>query len=520
MRNARFTIILGLLISLNGIGYSADTLQDSPIYVTGGFSDPTWSPGSGAAPEGGTIEDLRLYDDGQTNGDAVADDGVWTCIVSGFGPYETIDWKISSPGWSPINAPDSAPDNLSATADENGSISFFFDTNPQNDGLLPDVGQPNNYGFAYSGSTWDAIQPIELISLTGDFQIQLGGAADWDPTDFQSQILLYDDGNNYDEVAGDDIFTGSVTGLEPGIYEYQGVIELEDFTLPKFTAIGFSTAERNMKFNVLDSAEIIVFQCDGKRLRIGPVAGEAAAGPPFFAHSEAWGEGYTELEDIGKAIGSVYYKEFIVAEPGNYTLRIRDKSLKEYPYSGNYPFTTTEANQEVLVIFDCNQYDDGYEPSTNIVFIIDNVTKQPLNEWEYIQLVGDCMIDFGGESDWNASDEGFMAFDDGSTADGDVIEGDGVYTVRLETTATASNKLFKAVGRRLGMEDGEWDIQIGGPGEGITYQVTNNLISFSYTPGVYTFQIDTLTGRVGLGDEPPARPSLEIPVAVNGWELH
>ncbi|MBZ0257763.1 hypothetical protein K8I31_16995, partial [bacterium] len=227
MRNRTIFSVFTLFFLLPITCYSADMLLDVPIYLTGGFSDPTWSPGDGAAPNGGTADDLRLYDDGQTNGDSVADDGVWTCIVSGFDPFAEITWKIASPGWSPINVPDSAPDNLSATADENGVISFYYDTNAQNDGLLPDVGQPNAYGFAYSASTWDALQPIDLITLTGDFQVQLGGAADWEPTDYESQIILLDDGSGFDETADDDIFTGSVTGLEPGIYEYQGVIELE-----------------------------------------------------------------------------------------------------------------------------------------------------------------------------------------------------------------------------------------------------------------------------------------------------
>ncbi len=509
--------IFCFLFSTSIIGFCADTLLDVPIYVTGGFSEPSWEPGNGAVPNG-AIEDLRLFDDGQSNGDIVADDGIWTCVVSGLEPFQEFDWKIASPGWSPVNVPDSAPTNLWAIADENGTVSFMFDTNFQNDGLLPDVGQPNSIGFAYSESTWDALQPIDTISLTGNFQTQLGGDIDWDFYNEESQILLRDDGNGFDQIEGDDIFTGSVTGLQNGTYEYRGIIEFDDVYFPEFTAIGLANAERNLKFNVLDSSEEIVFQLDAKKSRLGPIGDSSSPGPPFYAHSAAWGNSFTNTEDMGNALDLVYRKIFTVVEPNNYTVRIRDKSLKEYPVSGSYPFTTTEPNQEVQVVFDQNQYEDDYEPSSNIVFIVDNKTKSPLNQWEYVQLVGDCMIDFGGESDWNADDSGFEAFDQGIVSEGDQVADDGVFAIRIQTDATAANKQLKAVGRRLDMGDGQWDIQIGGPGEGLTINTTNTNIPFSYTPGEYTIQIDTLTGRVGVGSIPPERMSFEV--SVGGWELH
>lgn len=58
-----------------------------------------------------------------------------------------------------------------------------------------------------------------------------------------------------------------------------------------------------------------------------------------------------------------------------------------------------------------------------------------------------------------------------------------------------------------------------GPGEGITWNTTKTNMSFCYTPGTYTFQVDTLTGRVGVGTTPPKRPSLTAPVKIENWSL-
>lgn len=513
--------MIGLLVPVVAINvpgvFAADKLLDVAIYVTGNFGNPTWSPGTGAGP-GGSPEELRLYDDGKTNGDQIADDGIWTCIVTGMDPFTEIEWKIASPGWSPINAPDSSTTNLRTYVAENGTVSFFFDTNPQEDGLKPDAGSPNKNGFAYSGTLWETLQPVDSVSLSGSFQTQLGGT-DWDPTDPSSQIILTDDGAKFDTAAGDGIYTGSVQGLENGTYEYKGVLNYEDFTTPKYSAMGYSSGGGNLKFTVFDRSEVIVFQFDSRRSRLGPVGVSAQSGPPFYAHCSAWGNSFTSLEDMGTTTDNVYRKAFTVAEPGAYTFRIRDKALKEYPQSGDYPFVTTQPNQEIWIVFDRNQYDDPYEPSANIVLAVDNATKTSLNVWEYVQMVGDWMIDFGGASDWNAADYGFAAFDEGLASDGDAAAGDGVFAIRLETSATATNKQMKAVGKREELGDSDWAIQLGGPGEGITWNTTNTNMSFSYTPGTYTFQVDTLTGRVGVGTTPPKRPSLTAPVAIEDWSL-
>lgn len=518
------SIIALFILSQINFTFSAETLEGVPIYATGDFGEPTWTPGTGAGPTS-TAEDFRLYDDGTTNGDEIADDGIWTCVVEGyFLAFEEFPWKIASPGWAPINAPNSSTDNIAGYADEDGKVTFIFDTNVQNDGLRPDVGFPNQYGYAYSPTLWDGLPPVFAVSLTGDFQTLLGGAENWIPTDTSSQIELVDDGAGFDVTADDGIYTGTVSGLPEGTYEYKVTLNYEDFTTPKYGALGFSTGGGNLRFSVFESSETVVIVFDSERGRVGQSSSEVSLiGPPFYAHSTAWSDGFSGVEELNDSSNNLYSKVFTVAEPGEYTFRIRDKALTEFPVSGDYPFITTSPNQEVLVIFDQNVYSDLYYPQKNLVFIVDQETKQSLNEWDYVQPVGDWMIDFGGATDWNADDAGFVAFDEGDPRDGDAVAGDGVFSIQITTSATASNRQLKAVARRIGVEDDIWDIQLGGAGEGITHLTTNTNIPFSYSAGTYTFQIDTLTGRVGVGDSPPQRPSFEAlgsEVSVQHWELY
>ncbi len=176
-----------------------------------------------------------------------------------------------------------------------------------------------------------------------------------------------------------------------------------------------------------------------------------------------------------------------------------------------------------MVIFDPTTHSDPYYPQSHFVLVVDAVTKEALNEWDYVQPVGNWMVDFGAGDDWAPEDSTVEAYDDGDPADGDVAAGDSVYAARLETTATNENRDLKAVGMRAGYDDGQWFLQFGGPIDGITREGNNSTSQFSYAPGFYTFQIDTLTGRVGVGDTLPERPSLGDPVAsssVGHWSLY
>ncbi len=516
MKKTVFISTVVFVIAIGTTVFAADTLQGVAIYATGGWTEPTWSPGDATAPGGG---DLRLYDDGATNGDEVADDGIWTCVVSGLNSGQELEWKIASAGWDPVNVP---ADNLRVFVPSNGTVVFKLDVNLKDDGLLPDVKDANEDGIAYSPTMLDRIRTASSVSLTGAFGGQLGGS-DWTPTDIAGHVVLNDDGQGADETAGDDIYTGNVTGLNPGTYGFKGVLNLESWDTAKFTNQGFiANGGGNLEFVVGASTDEILFKLDAETQRIGAInqSFNPVPGPPWFAHSDDWGVVFTDTEMLYAQSDGTFKKVFTIPTAGDHEVRIRDQAGAQYPGSNNYPFTTTSDNQDVLVIFDPTEHTDPYYPQSNILLVVDAVAKTPLNEWEFVQPVGDFMEDFGG-SNWTTEDINFEAYDDGYAEDGDVAAGDAVYAIRLETSATNSDRSLKAVGYRAGKGDGSWKIQFGGPGDGLTISGDNSLSKFSYTPGLYTFQIDTLTGRVGVGDTLPERPSLDDPTTkVDSWSLY
>ena len=513
-------LFVAISICLFGVSANAaDTLQGVAVYVTGDFTDPGWSPGEAIAPDG-TVEGLRLYDDGATNGDAVADDGLWTCIVPGYSPGQELEWKVANLGWDPVNVPSS---NLTTWVPSDGVMEFFLDTNFKGDGFLPDVEGNTEDGIPYTPSLLEVIRNADSVSLTGAFQGQLSGQDnDWSPEDPAGQILMKDDGAAPDETANDGIYTGTVTGLSPGTYGFKGVLDFESWDTAKFGSLGYvRNGGDNIEFIIGASTDVVTIFIDGNTARTGAFNADynPIPGPPWFAHSELWGEVFTDAEMLGAEADGTFRKIFTVSTAGDHELRIRDQAGAQFPGSGGYPFTTTSDGQDVLVIFDPTTHNDPYYPQSNFVLAVDASTKAPLNEWDYVQPVGNWMVDFGG-SDWSPDDSNFAAFDEGDPVDGDVVAGDAVYAARLEALVAADDRELKAVGLRTGAGDENWFIQFGGASDGLTVDGNNSTSRFGYTPVFHTFQIDTLTGRVGVGDAVPERPSLQDPVPVGDWQLY
>lgn len=518
---ASLTIAFSLMGLIVVPAFTQDTLQGVAIYAVGSFTTPAWSPGDGVVGSG-TVDGVRLYDDGLTNGDAVAGDGIWTCRVSGLPADQKIFWKIASRNYGPVNSPDAGTDSLQVLVPSSGTVTFYLDTNKKDDGLLPDVKDATADGIPYTDAMRAMVSAASTVSLVGDFGEQLGGS-NWSPDVAAGQVILNDAGTNGDAIAGDGIFSADLTGLSPGVYNFKGNLNLENWDFAKFSTIGYSSGGGNLSFLVSQSSDIIKFILNSNTSRIGAknesITGDASS---FYAHSSAWGEAFTDLENLGSGVDGVFGKMYTVGTPGDYTVRVRNLAGENHPASGGYPFTTSAPNQSVLVLFNRNTLSDAsYEPKQDIVVVVDAVTKAPLNSWEYVQPVGDWMKDFGGTGDWMPSDLSFQAFDDGEAGDGDAVAGDGIYTAKFMATATGSDKSLKAVGKRTNASDPDWKVQFGGPGNGVTYSGDNSTIKISYTQNQeYVFQIDTLTGRVGIGTTPPQRPPLELPSNVLEWSLY
>ncbi|HNM46879.1 MAG TPA: hypothetical protein PKH51_07660, partial [Candidatus Sumerlaeota bacterium] len=112
MKRRYLTLITAAAIASAGIASAATQLQGVDIFVTGAksdFSGPgglgSFSPGTGLGPNG-TAAELRLFDDGLTNGDVTADDGIWTCRVTNFVAGDSLVWKVASAGFGTVNTPD------------------------------------------------------------------------------------------------------------------------------------------------------------------------------------------------------------------------------------------------------------------------------------------------------------------------------------------------------------------------------------------------------------------------------
>src|SRR5690606_16866359 len=113
------------------------------------------------------------------------------------------------------------------------------------------------------------------------------------------------------------------------------------------------------------------------------------------------------------------------------------------------------------VIFDRGTYADGYIPASDFVVVLDEVTRTPLNTWEYIQVIGDFHADFGGGTSFER-DAALDLNDAGSAPD--TAAADGIFAVALTPFATNTNVEVKFTGGRTGLGEGVYSVQFGGVG--------------------------------------------------------
>jgi len=533
MRNLQ---IFGATLALSALATSmafAQPFGGNPVYVTGEVTDPNWDPGNGAALSGGTAAagDYELTD--------VGSNGVFELTLTvgemGVTPGAAYVWKASTSGFG-IEAPDSFNDakfTVPASFTSTDSITFFVDTNTQDDGFVPDAGSGvTNVGFVYTNVDAAFAQSATSVQVTGSFQDELGGT-DFDPAGANA-VTLVDDGTGADSASGDGIYSGTLTGVSDGAYEFKVTFD-EAFGGSSIGTAGMGGGG-NLSFTVLDSSDVITFEYDSNESRVLADNPAVAPGPPFYAQSAAWSEGFnstTELTPNTDSItGGTYHAGlFTIATADDYEVRVRQGEGRSFPDTGNYPFTTTSDGQEILVLFDTNDYTDGYEPATDFVVVLDADTRDPLNTWDKVQPVGDWQSEFGS-TDFNAAAPAMDAADDGSTPD--TAANDGIFSVTLTELADSGDFTadVKAVGQRTGAGDTGFDIQFGGPLDGLTITGNNSAASFTFTGGAdHTFKIDTATGRVGVdltGTKALADPDRgeyfdpNVPVAtsVTDWTLY
>jgi len=463
----------------------------------------------------------QVFDDG-TNGDVTSNDNVYTRQLTGLTPGLIFSWKVASDTWAPVNTPDSGGDNLRAKVPASGTVNFYLRTTAFNDGWAPDVSGTFSDGYNWSDSIRTFVESSAEVSAAGSFQSERGGN-DWTPSETTTTLALTDAGNT---TLSDGIFAGTMTGIPAGSYDYK--ILLDQNWGNSFGVNSLSSGGGNLSFPVIAPTDNITITLNANtgRIRVTNDNPLANPGPPFFAQSTAWGTAYGPLENMGSATGNVYVKTFTVATPGQHSVRIRQGLGRAFPDSGDYPFTTTTPNQDVRVVFDRNTYADGLTPATDIVAVVASTSsRSPLNTFSYVQPVGNIQHNLGG-SDWDTSATLMQAYDDGLATHGDAVAGDGIFAAKLtaldEARLFAATRQVKAIATRTGTGDGGYTIQLGGAIDGLTVSGNNGAANVTFSGGdILTFQIDTVTGRVGagVGLAAPTRPAALLPAtaSVTDW---
>lgn len=507
MRRAIFTGFAGALAVLSGASVGAqNAFNGADIYIAG--ENPpldNWNPGGTAA--------LQLRNDG-TNGDAAAGDNLWSLDYTLSGAptgAPRFQFKAAHSGWG-----FSLPQNNAWGRFVDGSVKFVLDSTQRNDGFVPDVD-----GSVVKGIVYTVPSPVisgDTVRATGDFLSELGGG-DWNNAD--NAGLMNDSGTSGDLTASDGVYTLVVTGIPAGSYQFKVTVNAS-WDLQVNTN-GFAVDGGNFSFSTFATSDNIKIEFDSAkgRVRVSNDNPLANPGPPFFATSAAWDEtltATTQLHDDGTngditSGDGIHSRTFTTAASGQFAVQVRQYVGPNYPDSGGYPIDVATTGQLVLVQFDTNTYSDGYSPSTRYVWTDPQSRYVP----SYVQPVGDFMSEFGG-SDWNNNDSLFQMVDSG--AEGDVVAGDRIYAKTLVAFTGVTNANWKGLGAQ-----GSWQYQFGGPGEGFTVNGNNDHAQFTAAGGSsVTFQIDTATGRIGIGSALPVLPATRNEPAVRSasasdWQL-
>ncbi len=240
-----------------------------------------------------------MYDDG-THGDDVANDGIYTVIITitTGGRYE---FKVDDGNWTDPHPPSNA---WILTADANQPVKFTFDTNTYNDGWSPSTLIVN----AQDGvTTWTAV---------GDWQ-------GWNPSD-PSTVMT---------PLGGGLYGYATTIPTAGTHYYKAVRSgTWDAIGPQGNEGGRSVNTDNLAFSTTFPGQAVLFLADAGRARIRAHVITPVVINEFVAKGTEWIElhnttvqavdisGWTVVSDYGGAGGPLNYTVPFgtVLPPGGY----------------------------------------------------------------------------------------------------------------------------------------------------------------------------------------------------------
>ena len=393
-----------------------------------------------------------MFDDG-TNGDLIADDGVYSLAIA-VATAGTSGWKAVECGnWD--NAHPAANSWVTTTV-ANQTVTFTFDTND------------------YSLNAGMPLLPASnIVNVTGDSlptsYTAVGNFQGWNNAD--PGTLMTDMGNGFHRL----VYTIPAAGSYIGKVVVTG-------TWNGFGADGRSSDAANINFTTTEADQEVVFLLDSfsGRMLIEPAS--SGAGTWCAAGSfNGWAADGNPLYDDGTngdLLGSdgVFTVDITIPTAGRYEFKVTNCTWDlSYPTTGNSWLNITEDNQVVKITFDTNDHsaDAGLAlvPTTNIIHAWDSSNS--------FTVVGD----FQG---WNNADP--------NTALG--MDGRGLYMLNYPI-ATAGANNFKIV------STGTWDA-IGLDNRSVN---ANNIPFVTYKDeDVVWFYLDYRTGRVGAFPPPAGEP--------------
>lgn len=478
-------------------------------YVTGSFNG--WSPGSGTFAGGGGVEATEI-----DSVEGVLNELLVPAAIHDLTPGDQHEFKITFNNWD--NAVPN--DNVWFYAPATGTdITFYWDRRTLDDGFLPDG------SIIYTSAARSSLESTTTVAIVGDVY---PGGDNWNPTS-PNNTLLTDAGSGETE---DGLWGATITGLALGSYEFKIAVDAdpddENGWARQITPIGMTTNGPNFSFSVSgpDDVVTVLLDLDTARVSVDVEGDEIPEDPNYYAF--LWTNDATSNDTRGDRTplpgldafgpdtvlidnGSYFARAFTIADPGDYLVRVRQFDGTNYPDSGPYPFSTTSANQEVVVIFDRNEYTDGYLPATDFVVVLGEEPagqRSFLNQWSRVQLVGPQSA-FRIGDDFDNPEAGFNKTE--------TVVGSQIYAFTDTASFPGENKQVKSVLSRVGgYENSEdyWVIQAGGEIDGLTFTGNNNaeLNPYDFASGTaYTIKTDAVTGRVGTnavlsGDKNVADP--------------
>ena len=392
----------------------------------------------------------HMVDDG-TNGDLIADDGVYSVAIA-VPTAGTSSWKVVECGnWG--NAYPSANSWLTNSV-ANQLVTFTFDTKD------------------YSLNAGTALLPAtNIVNVTGDTlptsYTAVGDFQGWNNAD--PATLMTDMGNGFYRL----VYTITAAGSYIGKVVVTG-------TWNGFGADGRSSDATNINFTTTEPNQDVVFLLDSfsGRMLIEPTS--SGTGNWYAAGGfNGWTVDGNQLYDDGTngdLLGGdgIFSADITIPATGRYEFKVTNGTWDvTYPSSNSW-FITTEIDQVVKLSFDTNDHsaDAGLAlvPTNNIV-----------HAW-------DSSSDFTAAGDfqgWNNANP--------NTTLG--LQGHGLYLLNYQVPAAGAHE-FKVV------VSGSWD------GIGLDNRSVNsaNIPFTTYTDGdVVTFLLDYRTGRVGAF--PPPAPT-------------